>query len=73
MEHKDQQDPKGLKLSKDQRELTGRTAQLELQDQVDPQGPQAHKVLLVQTVKTVCYQTGLMLGTQLTGTEPSGL
>ena len=71
--HKDQQDPKGLKVSKDQRELTDKTAQSELQDQADPQDPQGHKVLLVPMDKTVCYQTELMLETQLIGTEPSGL
>ena len=71
--HKGQQGPKGLRVSKDQLELTVKTAQSELQDQADPQDTQGHKVLLVQMDKTVCYQMGLMLGTQLTGTELSGL
>jgi hypothetical protein len=46
-DHKDQLGPKGLKVSKDQRELMGKTAQLEQQDQAAPQAPQALKGLLV--------------------------
>ncbi len=38
--------------TQDPQELMDKTAQLELQDQVDQQGPQAHKVLLVQMDKT---------------------
>ena len=54
---KGQQDLRDLrdhKVFKDQLELTGKTVQLELQDQADPQDLQGLKVLLVQMDKTVC-------------------